>query len=174
MKLNALLQNRTQVTIGALVFTALILLWEHFNGGVVTHHLMASDELPGFSNWWGLLSIPLLCFIAMTIILRRQEEKSKVVKRFIASLAFGVLIGILWELKIQEPLQYLMGFPLLLAFFIPIHKPEILMGYVLGMLFTFGGILPILFGSIIMTLAYIINTIMQFIVKVLTKPKAHK
>lgn len=174
MKLKAILQNRTQVTIGAFVFTALILLWEYVNGGVVTHHLMASKDLPGFSNWWGLVTIPLLCFIAVTIIKRQQDKETKVLKRFITAFAFGLLIAVFWELNVEGPLPYMMLFPLLLAFFTPIHKPEVLMGYVLGMLFTFGGVLPILFGSILLIMAFIINTIVRVLMKALTNRTTNK
>lgn len=171
MKLKLILQNRTRVTIGAFFFMALILVWESINGGVVTHHVMASKDLPGFSNWWGLLTVPLLCFIAATSIQRRQENETKVLKRFIASVVFGLLLAVLWEFNVQDPLPYLMLFPLLLAFFIPIHKPEILMGYVLAMLFTFGAILPILFGTILLAIAFLIHAITRLLSKALTHNK---
>ena len=168
MKLKSILQNRTLATIGAFGFTALILLWEYLNGGVVTHHLMASKDLPGFSNWWGLVTVPLLSFMAMTLVIRQQENETKVLKRFIAAVVFGLLLAVLWEFNVQGPLPYLMLLPLLLAFFMPIHKPEVLMGYVLGMLFTFGGILPILFGTILLAIAFLIHAITRLLSKALT------
>jgi hypothetical protein len=35
-----------------------LLLWEHLQGGVLSHHLRNDPELPAISNWWGGLLVP--------------------------------------------------------------------------------------------------------------------
>ena len=35
-----------------------LLLWDHFNGGVPSHHIMHQKDLPAISNWWGGLLLP--------------------------------------------------------------------------------------------------------------------
>lgn len=173
MKLQSIVNNRIQATIGVFILTFACILWEYFNGGVVSHHLLAREDLPAFSNWWGLLTVPLLFWIAISIINRRQENEviskskfheneSAVFRRFLLALAFGILLSLLWEFNFRSILQYLILFPILVAFLMPVHLPEYLMGFVLGMVFTFGGILPILFGVILMLLCLIINKLVRF------------
>lgn len=51
---------RTKATIAAAVLMALLPGWQHLDGGVPAHHLLADPSLPSLSNWWGLLALPLL------------------------------------------------------------------------------------------------------------------
>lgn len=30
-----------------------LLIWQHFHGGVPSHHLLHRSDLPAVSNWWG-------------------------------------------------------------------------------------------------------------------------
>lgn len=162
MKLHSVINNRIQATITVFILTFAFILWEYFNGGVVSHNLLAREDLPAFSNWWGLLTVPLLFWIAISLINRRQENEIDVFRRFLVALAFGILMSVLWEFNIKSILQYLILFPILVAFFIPVHLPEYLMGFVLGMVFTFGGVLPILIGVILVVVCLIINKLVRF------------
>lgn len=174
MKLQSVITNRLQATTAAFILTFAFILREYFSGGVVSHNLLAREDLPAFSNWWGLLTVPLLFWIAVTLINRRQKKsvtlKSKnkegeatVFKRFLAALAFGILMSILWEFRLESVLQYLILLPILLAFFTPVHLPEYLMGFVLGMIFTFGGVLPILIGLVLLIICFIIHRVVRII-----------
>ncbi len=60
MKLKSVVNNKTQATISGFVFTSVFIFREYFNGGVVSHNLLAREDLPAISNWWGLLTVPLL------------------------------------------------------------------------------------------------------------------
>lgn len=180
MRLKSIIVNKSQASLGAFIVTFLFILWEHFNGGVVTHHLLARDDLPGLSNWWGLVTVPLLFWISISLINRRNdkpvnsETKSEgfeniIFKRFLAALGFGLLLSILWEFQFENILQYLILTPIFVAFFRPVHLPEYLMGFVLGMLFTFGGILPILFGLILSFLCFLIHSIVKVLRNLIAK-----
>ncbi|MGC1516195.1 MAG: hypothetical protein WA810_11525 [Maribacter sp.] len=48
-----------------------------------------------------------------------------------------------------------MGTVLMLAFFFPVYKSEYLVGWVLGSMFTFGAMIPMVFGSILAGLFFI-------------------
>ncbi|NND80052.1 MAG: hypothetical protein HKN53_09140 [Maribacter sp.] len=180
--MKSLLDHRIKLPLLAFLVVGLCLALEHFTGGVVTHHLLARDDMPGVSNYWGLVSVPLLAFVVAYVIHRNRykkttsEEKLKqhedvVFKRFIAALAFGITISLLWELRLESVLPYLILLPLLLAFFRPVHYPECLLGFVLGMVYTFGGILPILIGTVLLIIAYLINRIIRLLKRVFV-PKA--
>ncbi|MBT8306335.1 MAG: hypothetical protein KJN85_05315 [Maribacter sp.] len=172
MKLRSILTNKIRTTTGALILAALFILWEYLNGGVHTHYLLARKDLPGISNWWGLLTIPALTWLVLTLIQRRQSNEKRlqpnpendetdILKRFLGSLAFGILLSILWEFRVEDLLQYLIFLPVIIALFRPVHLPECLLGFVLGMLFTFGGILPILVGTVLLVFSWIANKLIR-------------
>jgi len=183
MNLSSVITNKIQASLGAFILTFIFILREYFNGGVITHHLLAREDLPGFSNWWGLLSVPLLFWISITLINKRQNQKSKseatakkskylVLKRFLAALVFSTLISLLWEFKLEAYLQYIILFPFVIALFKPVHFPEYFMGFVLGLVFTFGGILPLIIGLVLLTISFLINKIVS-IIRNLVSTAAH-
>ena len=50
------------------LFISSLLTWNHYHGGVPSHHILAREDLPEFSNWWGMLLLPLLTwFISFRI-----------------------------------------------------------------------------------------------------------
>ena len=161
--MNSTVDIRTKVTIGVFIFTGIMILLEHFDGGVVSHHLLAREDLPKISNLWGLLTVPMLSWIVYTIILKRknseQQTNQTIKKNMLLAFIFGVSVSVLWELGLQSVLPYFMLLPFLIAFFRPVHLPEFLLGFVIGMIYTFGGVLPIIIGSVLMIICFVINKI---------------
>lgn len=157
----SLLNHRAAVAVCLALLVGLHLAWDHFHGGIPTHHLAARGDLPGVSNLWGLLSLPVLAWVTLTLVRRRLQrlpaeaadrESSRVGYRIIAALLFGILVSALWEFGHEAVLQYLILLPLPVALFVPVSRPEHVLGFVLGMSYTFGGVLPILFGLVLATL----------------------
>jgi|JI8StandDraft_2_1071088.scaffolds.fasta_scaffold01507_6 hypothetical protein len=158
----SIFKNRLIVSLTVFFLTGIFLLFEHFNGGVVSHHLLARKDLPEISNYWGLLTIPLLAWITISLIQKRNEDVQSntsriALNRFIFALIYGILLTLLWEFKAQHILQYFILLPLVISFFKPIHFPESLLGFVIGMIYAFGGILPIIVGLVLLTMSFIIN-----------------
>ncbi|WP_158655295.1 hypothetical protein [Flavivirga eckloniae] len=160
------------MTIGAFILTSVFILWEYLNGGVVTHHLLAREDLTGISNWWGLLTIPLLSWLITSLIYRRRDKKIKsksniedseikILKGFLSALVFGIIASLLWEFNLENILQYFILLPIIISFFKPVHLPEYLLGFVIGMLFTFGGILPIIIGTVLLVLSFLVNKLIR-------------
>ncbi len=166
-------RNKRTATGGAFLLTGFFILLEHVNGGVVSHHLLAREDLPAISNWWGLLTVPALAWITFFIIEKREgpvsqsdqspPKKNRPQKRFLSALLFGITVSVLWEFGFEDVLQYVILLPFLLALFTPVHFPECLLGFAIGMLYTFGGILPIMIGLVILLGAFIIHSIMKLI-----------
>ena len=150
-----------KVTIGAFLVVMTFTLLEYFQGGVITHYFLADDDLPGFSNWWGLLTVPALAYLVSH--LRRKEDPRSTITRFVIALVFGATISTLWVLGLERILPFLMLSPLFLSLFIRIHRGEILLGFVIGMIYAFGGVLPIIIGSVLMTACFIVNKLVQLI-----------
>ncbi|UWX54380.1 hypothetical protein NYZ99_15770 [Maribacter litopenaei] len=83
--------------------------------------------------------------------------------RFLAALIFGTVASLLWELDFDEILRFYILLPFFIALFKPLYLPEHLLGFVIGMVFTFGGILPILVGTVILIGCYLVyKTAMGF------------
>jgi hypothetical protein len=159
-----LIDHKVLVTLVVAALVVLQLLWEQQQGGIATHHLMARGDMPGVSNLWGLLTLPALTWITLTLVQRRLQRNgadAEAVARagygLLGAFVFGALLAVLWEFRQEHILQYLILLPLPLALFIPVSRPEQLLGFVLAMSHTFGGVLPILFGLVLMTLGFLIH-----------------
>jgi len=152
------------------ILTGLHILWEYLNAGVTTHYPLADDSLPGISNWWGLVSIPLISCLLVTLTQSRlgkekytadealkEKELRSVAYGFIGGLLFGISVSMLWAFRLESVLQYWIYLPILLSLFVSVHRPEHLLGFVLGMTFTFGGVLPIGIGSVLLVISLIVN-----------------
>ncbi|WP_436515071.1 hypothetical protein [Ekhidna sp. To15] len=163
MNFNLSFNNRLLITgISTLAF-CLILLQEYLNGGVATHYLLHDKDLPGFSNWLGLLTIPAMTWITL-ILIKNQSSASTFVDRiqfrfFGAALLFGIIMSLSWNFGLENLMLYMMLGGILLSLFILLYRPEIFLGFVLGMMLTFGAILPIIIGVVLFILFMIAHAI---------------
>ena len=142
---------------------ARLILRESLNAGVVAHYPLADADNPGISSWWGLLTFPLLTWIALIIAEKRNAQTDNgefagdtlVLQKnyLIGGLAFGLLMG---EFGQGDILQYLILLPWVIALFLRINLPETTLGFVLGMAYTFGGLLPVAFALVIQTVGFFI------------------
>jgi len=137
-----------------------LLAWNYYHGGVPSHHILHRDDLPAISNWWGGLVLPLLTWFLLYRIqnrlLRNNVEKSKVPKRrsnifygFAGALFLGILLSVLFIFDYSAISGYLFIGLFLLALFFPVYRAECVLGFVIGMTFTFGAVLPTAVGSIL-------------------------
>ncbi len=154
------LSIKLKAIIGTAAFTLALITFEHFDGGVITHYPLADDNLPGISNWWGMLTIPLLTWITLSLKERTAgDDKSETSidnPYLLGGLVFGLIVAILWEIDQEAILQYFIMLPVLLALFAKVYLPESLLGFALGMLYTFGGVLPIGIGLVLQVIGFII------------------
>jgi hypothetical protein len=137
-----------------------LLAWNHYHGGVPSHHLLHREDLPAISNWWGGFLLPLLTWFLLYRIQRRlmrdNIEKSKVSMHlanilygFTGALFFGIILSVFFTFGYSNILGYIIIGLLLFALFFPIYRAEDLLGFVIGMTFTFGAVLPTAFGCIL-------------------------
>ena len=156
--MRVILNSRTKIRITTIVtvFVLGLLLWEHLHGGVVSHHLLARKDMPKISNWWGILIVPLITWVLLTLIQKRQIRSAKDqitvseqgIYGFIGAFIFGVTVTILFYNAPELP-GYFMLMTFVLALFIPIYRPEYYLGFILSMTYGFGGILAVLFGLVL-------------------------
>ena len=153
---------KTSLYITGIVTIAIwsLLAWNYYHGGVPSHHLLHREDLPAISNWWGGFLLPLLTWFLLYRIqkrlMRENIEKSKKSTRlanilygFTGALFFGILLSIFFTFGYSSISGYIILVLLLLALFFPIYRAECLLGFVIGMTFTFGAVLPTAVGSIL-------------------------
>lgn len=140
-----------------------LLTWEYFNGGIVTHHLLMRKDLPGFSNLWGLLILPLLVWLTGVSLKKRlskfksesvelDKEKRRVLIAFCAMFFVSLTQSIVFYLGFHDIAKFiLLGF-LLVGLLVPLYRLEYICGFVLGACITSGPAMPfvgvILFGTV--------------------------
>ena len=144
-----------------IILTALVLLfelahlgWEYRHGGVLAHHLLNRADLPAVSNWWGLMLVPALTWYLVGRMQRRLSQRSAstpaVAAAFLGALACGAGLALAFNLG-QEVVTYLFLGLIVAALLAPAYRAEYILGFVLGMTFTFGAVLPTLIACVLAT-----------------------
>lgn len=152
------------LAVTSLIWT--LLLWNHFHGGVPSHHILANEELPSVSNWWGAILLPLLTWFLLVRINRRIKIQNEIISNstifrkvifgFAGALFFGMLLSLFFILDKTDVCGYMILSLLPMSLFVPIYRSEYLLGFVLGMTYTFGAVLPTGIGLIIVVIASLI------------------
>lgn len=154
--------SRLRLCLTALVIVAELahLAWEHFNGGIVSHHILNRSDLPAISNAWGMVLLPALTWFASGRVEKRIALHSgatgatsglplNVTAGFLGSLLLGILLSVAFSNGYETMASSLFLGMFVLALLLRVYRAECLLGFVLGMTFTFGAVLPTLIGSII-------------------------
>jgi len=147
-----------------LVLFCVLLGWDYYHDGIPTHYLLHDPNLPGFSNWWGLLSIPLVTVLLIYRVRKRLQKKNWQLVPYESRLLFasGLLIAIIFSIGFNQDWGYLHYFAMALiviSLVIPLYRSEFILGFILGMIFTFGSVLPIIIGlvyAILFALCYLV------------------
>ena len=162
--MNIILNSRKKIAITAMVavYVLALLILEYFQGGVRSHYLLARKDMPVVSNWWGLLIVPIMTWISLSLIQKNHNSSpdnlasfSKYeIYGFIGALFFGMLMTILYYNAPELP-GYFMLATFVLALFIPLYRPQYFLGFILSMTYGFGGVLPVIFGLILVPIYWI-------------------
>lgn len=158
---------RIYLTVAVLLAEIGHLAWEHFHGGIASHHFLNRADMPAVSNGWGLLLLPAISWFLGGIALRRsiataaaatinapggQAEAAGLARGvfvgFFAGLLFGASLAATFSLGYHDVTSILFFGMLLLALVFRVYRAECVLGFVLGMTFTFGAILPALVASV--------------------------
>ena len=158
---------RLLITAGISILVIGWLLWTHFKGGVPSHHILKRKDMPGISNWWSGILLPVLAWVLLGKIknriekqgmLDRQQYKSKMM-RVLGLFSVGLLIGIILSVSFTNNykpfLDNVLYLLFILSFIVPVFFPEFILGFVLGMTYTFGAILPTAFVLILAAIGFL-------------------
>lgn len=178
MNSKLIFKNRLYLT--ALVTMAVfsLLLWNYYHGGVPSHHILQRKDLPEISNWWGGILLPVLTWVVLFRIQKRINKNENELNAnkstiafygFLGALCFGILLSTFFTFGNNEVPFYMLIGLLLLALFYPIFRPECLLGFVIGMTFTFGVVLPTGIGTIFAILGVIIYLVIRPVILFIAK-----
>ncbi|TGE28213.1 hypothetical protein [Hymenobacter metallicola] len=141
------------------VSIGVLLAWSHTHGGVPSHHFLARPDMPAVSNWWGALLLPGLTWFLLSRVRKQAfgneadaqapQPLWRALIGFVGALSFGVLISVLFTAGQSDMAGNMMLGLFAFAFFVPIYRPECLLGFVLGMTSTFGAVLPTIVGTVL-------------------------
>ncbi len=165
--MNYFFNIRTGVTVLAGAIVWLMLAWDHFHGGIPSHHLLARADMPAISNAWGGMLIPILTWFLMSRIQKRViatpnvvAEKPGIPKNilygFAGAFAFGLVLSLFFASGNEDMPGYMLLGSFLLALLLPIYRAEYLLGFVFSMMYTFGPVLPILIGTILVGIWFVL------------------
>ena len=167
LQLIKLKKLRIIITVIISVLILDLLIWDYFHGGVPSHHLLDQKNLPAISNWWSGLLLPVISWIMLGKIKTRIENQTKIEARYKSEMksilwrfSIGLIFGIILSVSFIKNYKFFLdNVPYLLlitSFIVPIFFSEFILGFVFGMTYTFGAILPTAFILIIAGIGFII------------------
>jgi hypothetical protein len=175
-------QSRLLLTGCALFAEILHLGWESTHGGVIAHHLLANPDLPAVSNWWGLLVVPLLVWFLVGRIERRaatlvQDEsrarfRSLTLVRFALALLWGAALALAFALG-HPAVSYIFFGAVAAAMCVHAWRAEYVLGFVLGMTFTFGAVLPLLIAALLAACSFALHLLAGTVMRLVRGARAH-
>ncbi len=169
------IRTRTLYTLAVTVFEAAHLGWEYTHGGVVSHHILQRPDLPAISNGWGLVLLPVLAWFLIGRMQARSAKQSQafpsrdVALRFLAALAYGAALATSFALG-HETLTSTLFFGLFaLALVTALYRAELVLGFVLGMSFVFGAVLPTGIACIFAALSGLLQVLARWLGRALRR-----
>lgn len=157
----------------AFVAAAAHLAWEASHGGIKSHHLLNKADLPAVSNSWGLLVLPLLGWLAAYFVGRRAttsaHAQSRALAAFYGSLAVALALSAAFRLGLSEVTAGLFFAVLLSGVALRTYRAEYIFGFVLGMTFVFGSVLPTLAAAVVGTVSILVHFMVYPVVITLYK-----
>ncbi len=173
------MQYRTRLLLGfgALLFCMVHILSEHLGGGVKSHHLLNRPDLPAISNWYGLFVLPTLAWI-LGVRLRTNASPSgstmttrtkNVVAVLLIAALYGSVLAASFEFGHEAVTSGLALGLLALAVVFPIYRAECILGFVAGMTFTFGAVLPTIFAGVLALISLLLHPLLRVLFRVIAR-----
>jgi len=174
-----LLKPRLYFTLVVIAFVILHLSMEMISGGVQTHYPFQRADLPPLSNWWGLLILPAIAWFTYSFMEKDISDngvlglKKIVIYRLVCAFIFGATLSAAFELGLGEMPLYLLLCAMFAGIFYPIYRFECILGFIMGMLVTFGPVIPTVAGSIVAIISFVSFNVVRLIMRRLGKPAAN-
>lgn len=140
-----------------LAYAIVQLTLEMLGGGVQSHHLLNRADLPAISNGFGLLTLPAIG-LALGWRARRTGGFTRAIRAgLVLSFLYGTALATGFEFGAHAVMQTLFFGLFVVAILAPVYRAECIAGFVAGMAFTFGGVLPLLVAVVFATISAIVR-----------------
>ena len=153
-----------------------LLLWQYFHGGIPSHHFLADKTLQLISNVWGALVIPITTWFLLFRVERRLFSQSDTIAfpkhtlfGFLSAFLFGLALGISIVYGFETFSSYSPLIIFSLALFFPTYKAEYFLGFILGLTYFIGGVLPVVVGSIFLLVSALMYLLIRPLILKLIK-----
>ncbi len=167
------LRLRFTITIALAIWS--LLVWQHGHGGVPSHSFLARKDMPLISNWWGALILPVLTWFLTGRIGHRlaqhasdraatHSEWRKIQIGYAVALVYAIIVAAAFMTGRPEISSGLFQALPLLALFVPIFRAEIVLGFVLGLTYFFGAVLPVFIASILGVIGAVVYLVPRAII----------
>ena len=163
------MRTRSLLTLAVALFEAAHLGWEYTHGGVVSHHILQRPDLPAISNGWGLVLLPVLAWF----LIGRMQARSglsphglparAIGLRFLAALAYGAALSTSFALGHESATTTLFFGLFALAVVFALYRAELFLGFVLGMSFVFGAVLPTGIACVFAALSWLLHRLARLL-----------
>ncbi len=163
------------IPLAAFAYAAAFVAFEYFNGGVRTHHFLARADLPGFSNWFALLVLPLLGLVLAVRAKSEQGDRaSSALSPTLAagtagSLAYGAALAASFHFGLEQVSLVLFLGLFLCAIAFPVYRAEYIFGFVVGMTIAFGSVIPLAFALFFATVSFVLRRVWVLVVSAVRK-----
>lgn len=141
------------------------LAWEASHGGIQSHHLLARAELPAMSNLWGLVTLPALGWLAAYFVRRRSASTghagARAVAAFFCALILGGALSTAFKFGLEDVSAGLFLGAILAGLVAPTYRAEYLFGFVIGMTWVVGPVLPIIAGILAATISVLAHFVLR-------------
>jgi hypothetical protein len=155
------------IPLAALAFAAAHLAFEHFTGGVVSHHLLHRQDLPAISNWFGLITLPILG-VVFGLRVRAHPNQAcwagvpiHMLAAFLGALIYGAMLAASFELGATSISSAIFLGSFAFGLLFPVYRVEYILGFVVGMTITFGGVLPLFVASVVAVVSFVFRYIFK-------------
>ena len=166
------------VALFSVIFVAALLAHEHVNGGVRSHNLLDRRDLPSVSNWFGLIVPPLLGWL---LDVRLRNHQASVTKFglptsigicVVGSLLYGAALAASFAVGVAGVTSGLFFGLFLVAAILPIYHVEYIFGFVVGMTFTFGAVLPVLVALVVAAVSALFHFAFRAVVSAMRRSRS--
>lgn len=144
------------------------MLWQYFHVGIPSHHFLADESMPKVSNAWGALTIPITTVFLFFRMGKRLFAQSDSIPfpmpslmGFVGALLLGFALGMSllygWTVFLDNVPFLIFG----LALFFPTYRSEYFLGFVLGLTYFIGGVLPVVVGAVFLVVSAVIYLLIR-------------
>ena len=145
--------GRLAITAVVAVAEAAHLAWEATHGGIVSHHMLGDPSMPAMWNGWGLLVLAAIAWFAAARLVRPSGRSWRLHPAALVRLATASAAGIAMSAAFTAGRSDIAGYVLLgialSGLFVRVYRIEYLLGFALGMAYTFGALIPTIIGGTI-------------------------